>query len=250
MNEQKQTAKGDNITQLNLTVNGNYITGLDKEAVIDIIKSYGYVNIDEIIEVVQNAIEGINAEKRVMPDKRIFVPLIQQLSYSLDDETLKATYSKLLASSLNSEKKHALHPSFINIVSQLNSDEIKLLNSLPCSTHLPKPIINVRMKIGDEQGLGIMQVKYFTDIAFCVCERPDNICVYLENLERLQIIEIPKDKTITSKEAYLPLKSHPLILAVLDKNKSSDNLKIAYEYDEMFFRLTQFGVNFITCCKK
>ena len=249
MDEIKQSAKGENINQNTIIVQGDYHVGINRDGVIELIKSFGYVNKDEIIDIVQDAIEHIPEGQREMPDKRIFVPAIQQLSYSTDDDILKNAYKNLLSSSMHSVKKINMHPSFITIISQLNSDEIKLLNSLPCTSLVMNPVINMRMKIGEKKGLGITQVKYFSDIGYGVCEYPEKICVYLENLERLNLIEIPNYRTLTDKSEYEKLKNHPAILAIKNKNFSTDSFKITYEFDEMYFNLTTFGQNFIECCK-
>ena len=207
------------------------------------------VNKDEIIDIVKDAIEAVDESRRVMPDKRIFVPAIQQLSYSTDDEILKHTYKKLLASSMDLDKQMYVHPSFVNIISQLNADEIKLLNSLVCVTAKSYPLINLRFKVGNQQGLGITQIKYFTDIGYGVCDRPQNICVYLENLERLKLITIPWGQHLLDTNEYTRLENHPIVQAVKNMNQTNGAVQIKYEYDHLTFSLTQFGVNFITVCK-
>ncbi len=249
MDEIKQTAKGDNITQSTIVVQGDYVCGLNREEVVELIQSYGYVNKDEIISIVHEAIEKVPEKQRIAPNKRIFVPLIQQLSYSMDEDILKDTYMKLLSASMDSTKSSKVHPSFINILSQLNADEIKVLNKLPPTIRIPKPLINLRMKWQKNSGLGLTQVKYFSDIGYGICDFPWNIGVYLENLERLKLIDIPMGKTLTNKDSYEKLKHHPDILAVMAQNQSTDEIEITYEFDELFFELTQFGQNFIKCCK-
>lgn len=244
-----QTIKGNNNAQTSITINGDCTIGINREEVYNIIRSFGYVNKDEIIDIVKDAIEAVDESRRVMPDKRIFVPAIQQLSYSTDDEILKHTYKKLLASSMDLDKQMYVHPSFVNIISQLNADEIKLLNSLVCVTAKSYPLINLRFKVGNQQGLGITQIKYFTDIGYGVCDRPQNICVYLENLERLKLITIPWDQNLLDTNEYTRLENHPIVQAVKNMNQTNGAVQIKYEYDHLTFSLTQFGVNFITVCK-
>lgn len=245
-NNQEQKIKGDNNTQQLITINGNYVVGLQKDDVMNLIQAYCYTDKEQIVDIVKETIESINEEDGRMPDKRIFVPVIQQLSYSLDDEYIKNTYQKLLKSSMN--RKKTIHPSFVSIIGQLNSDEIKILNKLPNVANIPFPIIDARMKVGQQEGKGITLIRNFSDIGYDLCDNPGNICAYIENMERLKLIEIPTMLTLTNKDVYTKLKQHPAVLNTLAKNASSPELK--YEYDEKFFQLTQFGAQFINACSE
>ena len=245
--DQEQSIKGNNNTQQLITINGDYnVVGLQKEDVMNLIQVYCYTDKEQIVDIVKETIESINEEDRIMPDKRVFVPVIQQLSYSLDDEYIKNTYRKLLKSSMNRTK--TVHPSFVSIIGQLNSDEIKILNKLPNVANLPFPIIDVRMKVGQQEGKGITLIRNFSDIGYDLCDNPGNICAYIENMERLKLIEIPTMLTLINKDVYIKLKQHPAVLNALVKNASS--LKLKYEYDEKFFQLTQFGLQFINACSE
>ena len=247
-NRNDQKIKGDGNTQI--FVNGNYNVGLDKNEVITIIQSFGYVNKDEIVEIVKNVINDIPDSKKIKPDKRIFVPLFQQLSYSTDEEYIKSKYKNMLASTMNVDKVANVHPAFIDILSQLSSDEIKILDSLPLVTFHSEPLINMRMKSNKQKGLGILQVKYFSDIGYGKCQFPYNICKYIENLERLKLIEIPNGIYLIDENKYNKLINHPDLDTIRKSNPSTNDISINYEYDKMLFRLTSFGIDFISCCKK
>jgi|GEM_PF-3431208 len=244
---QEQKIKGNHNTQQIITIEGDYnVVGLQKDDVMNLIQAYCYTDKEQIVDIVKETIESINEEDGRMPEKRIFVPVIQQLSYSLDDEYIKNTYRKLLKSSMN--RKKTIHPSFVSIIGQLNSDEIKILNKLPNVANIPFPIIDVRMKVGQQEGNGITLIRNFSDIGYDICDDPGNICAYIENMERLKLIEIPTMLTLTNKDVYTKLKQHPAVLNTLAKNVSSPELK--YEYDEKFFQLTQFGAQFINACSE
>lgn len=94
----------------------------------------------------------------------------------------------------------------------------------------------------------ITLIRNFSNIGYNVCDNPGNICAYIENLERLKLIEISTMLTFTNKDVYTKLKQHPAVLITLSKNAPSPELK--YEYDEKIFQLTQFGVQFINACSK
>lgn len=240
----EQSIKGNNNSQQSIIVQGDI--GLKTEDVVSIIKAFCYTDKEQIVSIVKETIESINEEQRKMPDKRIFVPLIQQLSYSMDDKYIRNLYQKLLKASMDKTKQ--VHPSFISIINQLNSDEIKLLNRLPLVIGLSNPLIDVRAIIDDKNNFHEI-VSNFSDISFGVCENPKMICSYIENLERLKLIEIPSGLSIANESAYEKLKSHPSIEDEINKEKSACEKIVKYEFEEKLFRLTQFGYQFLTCCK-
>lgn len=245
MDKPTQIAIGKNISQ-NLTYIVNH-QEMDRAQVEELIKSYGPVRREEIISIIKEIIDKIPAEKRINPDKRIFVPAIQQLSYCLDDECLKNTFKSLLSSSMNLDKQSKVHPSFTTIIAQLSSDEVKLLNSLIFSPNIPYPVLNIRQGIKNCDDLGIMVVKYFSDVSYGVCEFPDNIGVYLENLERLELIDIPEKQVLRDESHYKKLINHPYIQDILNRTKGLEDT-IKYDYERKVFLLTRFGLQFLSCC--
>ena len=245
-NELNQSIKGSNNEQNTIVVQGDYVVGVTEERVLQLIKDYCSVDKDNIIKMIKDCILSINENDLRQPDKRTFVPLLQQYSYSSDDEILKKAYQNLLKSSM--DKNKTVHPSYVSIVSQLSSDEVKLLNSLPNNRLVNHPLINVRIKQKNSQHLGTMLIKWFSDKGFGVCDNPISISSMLENLERLKIIEIPEMQSFTDKTKYDVLKKHPYVIAILN-NSNYAQAGLVDDYDHLLFRLTEFGVGFIRCCK-
>ena len=222
------------------------VTGIQRNKVEELIKKYCSANKEQIVDLIREVILSISPENGRMPEKRIFVPLIQQLAYNMDDDYLRETFQKLLKSSMSKDKN--VHPSFVSILSQLNSDEIKILNKLPPVLANNIPLINIRMKHGANKGDGMTIVSNFTDIGYGVCEHPERVCFYIENLERLKLIQIPPFKTLIDKTVYRRLKEHPAILNTI--NETVNNIPgVSFEFDERLFSLTQFGLDFILSCK-
>ena len=249
MDNAKQVAKGNDIVQNFYNINKNYLN-FNKEDVEKIVLEVCTTKKDAIIEIVKEVIESLPYEDRVFPDKRIFIPILQQLSYSLDDEIIKQSYKKLLESSMNKQKNSDVHPSFVNIISQLNSDEVKLLNVLVHTTIKSYPLIDMRVRVGNGNDLGLKQVSNFSDLAFGVCDFPGNIGKYIENFERLKLIEIPSYVWLTDKTLYEPLKNHFMIKAIMQRNDENCKGSVHFKYDftEKTFNLTSFGCAFLNCC--
>lgn len=249
----KQQIEGNENSQkiVNISVNGNllYLPDLSQEQVVQLINDTCTIDKEAVVDVVKEVIDEIEPQRRAPIEKRFFIPLVNQLSYSLDDNILKEAYKNLLKSSMNLGTVNNVHPAFISIINQLNSDEIKLLNSLQQSTIHLEPLIDLRMKIGKTEGVGIIHVSNFTDLGYGICQNAHKIGSYIENLERLKLIEIPFDGYLIDDKNYQKLRDHPAIRASMDKNQSKNGTAITYEFDKKFFHLTSFGLQFLKCCK-
>ncbi len=247
VNDQK--IEGQNNHQIigsNNQINIRY--GLSKEEICVLIKSLGVLNKDEVAEIIQNTLDKMDFSKIIKPDARIFVPMVTQLSYSFNEDLIKQTYKKMLESSLNIDKRNLIHPAFVQIISQLNSEEIKILNKLELSSLDLYPLVSMSVVFENKKG-SMVASKYFSDIGYGVCEYPENICSYLENLERLKIIEIPETKHISSDELYENLINHNALKQLREIIQKKYSNIVDFEYKKTFFRLTTFGVNFLSCCK-
>lgn len=185
--------------------------------------------------------KDIPEEKIVPLEPYIAVPAVMQLSYCENSDELRDLYANLLASSMNVDKKWQVHPAFVDIIKQLNPDEAKFLKAMPAMPVLIYPLIDVDFSVGDGSRGGHPIITNFTDYNLNVLEHPGNICSYIDNLVRLNIIEIPYLQSLDDPDKYKQLENHPMI-----KNPvSGDISSIHYKYRHKIFKLTNFGVNFV-----
>ena len=244
----KQNAKGENITQNIYNVHGNLVQGVTPEQVVGIIEEYGVVKKECIVEIVRKVIDSIDIEQRSAPEKRVFVKILQNMSLSLEDDVLKNAFSALLKSSMKFGMNSKLHPAYIEILNQMCADEVKLFNSLnPTSDY---PLINLRLKKDNVEGDGFLCVANFTDVADLICEYPLNIGPYLENLDRLKLIEIDTERLFVDESIYDRLKNHPFIKKEMEIRNPQKMPNISFAYDQFCFHMTSFGKNFWECVKQ
>lgn len=198
-------------------------------------------SIKETEKLLSDKLKNIPEEKIVEPEPYVAVPALQQLSYSFDSEELREMYANLLASSMNSDKKWSVHPSFVDIIKQLCPDEAKLLKYL--STHPSQPVIDVQLNV--PQGGYIEILHNFTSIYEGICDNPNGIFSYLDNLVRLKIIEIPFGVQINNDSVYEQLKNHNEIRRIMSQPQPE-----GYKYDiqKKKLQLTAFGKEFIQIC--
>lgn len=197
-------------------------------------------------EAIKEKVKLIPPEKLVEPEPYVAIPAIQQISYCQNSDELRDLYANLLTSSMNADKKWQVHPSFVDIIKQLNPDEAKYLKSLPPMIIPIYPLIDVDFSFDNTRGTHPI-ISNFTNHKLDILEKPENICSYIDNLHRLNLIEIPNEQVLTDPNVYKELESHPMIQNPVGGN---DTIKITYQYKHKMFRLTNFGVNFITVtCK-
>lgn len=203
------------------------------------------INGEESIKLTASAVQEkaskIPEEKLTEPESYVAIPAIQQLSYCYDSEELREMYANLLVSSMNTDTKYQVHPSFVDIIKQLTPDEAKLLKKLSKMSGFP--LVDVRMKLPSG---GYKEVVHnFTNVSEGVCDCPSNIFAYLDNFERLKLINIQNEQHFVNDDLYKPLENHPEINKVM-----SQTLPDGYknEIHKGLFELTAFGQEFIKIC--
>ncbi len=202
----------------------------------------GEYAIKETEKLLEEKLKNVPEEKIVEPEPYVAVPAIQQLSYSIDNPDLREMYANLLAASMNSDTKWSVHPSFVDIIRQLTPDEAKLLKYL--SEHPQQPIISVIHKRTNNDGYTEI-IRRFSNISEDVCDNAKGIYAYLDNLERLKIIEIPSGVYLKDDELYSPLENHPTIKDLMNQSLPEGE---KMEIRKGLFFVSVFGHEFIKVC--
>lgn len=198
-------------------------------------------------QAVQKKAAKIPEEKLSEPEPYVAIPAIQQLSYCFNSEELREMYANLLVSSMNTDTKKQVHPSFVDIIKQLSPDEAKLLKAISSRSNGAMsyfPLIDLRLKLGSNQGYTTI-LHNFTNIGDKVCQMPENISAYIENLDRLKLICILEDTHLTDESRYKALENAPHCIAhktyTLGEGQS-------YSINQKVYHITAFGQSFINTC--
>lgn len=111
------------------------------------------------------------------------------------------------------------------------------------SIHPNQPLIDLQLTF--PAGGHIDIITNFTDIGEGICDNPNGIASYLDNLERLKLIQIPWGIYINDDSLYGRLKKHNKISRVMNQPQAA-----GYKYDiqKKKFQLTTFGKDFIQIC--
>jgi hypothetical protein len=154
-------------------------------------------------------------------------------------------FSNLLATAIDNSTAFKAHPSFVEIIKQINSDEAKIIRSL--SYDVNKPIIRVRLfELEGNTERFAETLSNFSVVPYEVnCSYPELGPSYFVNMERLGLVNLSYDIYDVRPNAYEKVENHPL---VTEWREQSPNLKKRFEIQRGALSLTPFGIKFIESC--
>jgi hypothetical protein len=200
---------------------------------------YRFKNLLTIADKIQTLQRQRRLEGKTNPiPPRIAIPLLEAAALE-DDPTLQDVWALLIANSTDPNFAEVLHPSFIGIIQQISADEAVILNN--CVTRYGFPVLFHHHLPKEGQGLwtSASSTRTFTEITerwckFChelPLKNAANAGVYLDNLQRLKLVELGYD--FSNGGAF----GQQLI---------KDSIPARDEY----LKMTAFGTQFVSACMK
>lgn len=197
-------------------------------------------------EAIKEKVKKIPEEKLVEPEPYVAIPTIQQISYCQNSEELRDLYANLLTASMNTDTKWQVHPAFVDIIKQITPDEARIIKCLPNFKNSFMPVVDVKLLDKGEASKGHqILVTNFTTIGLDVIEKKANICSYIDNLLRLNILELPPTYHLTDETLYEPLEKS-ILLDKLIPDIYKELYKIGYNHKIIV--ITNFGLLFKQIC--
>jgi hypothetical protein len=208
---------------------------------------WGWEKIEQVVtEGVEKRLNGRPPENLKTPEPEVAVPLMQALTYTAQNDTLREMFLNLLANSMDSSLDSVVHPSYVEIIKQMDRlDALLFLRFVKTNNTIPviRPMIEEKSKnlyyidAVPEWFLGWTIENYsIFDISAC-----------MQRLQRLNIIEIRREKIIN--EDYSFLEQSPVLQEILYKYKAlipSDILELTTI--PWFGAVNDFGKRFSKCC--
>jgi hypothetical protein len=210
---------------------------------------WGWERIEDLIENgVNQRLEKVPAERRKSPDPEIAVPLVQALSYTAQNETLREMYLNLLANSMDTAKEKDVHPSFVEIIKQMNTLDAKVFD-VAADKLMYQQVINPNITIkGKAQNFIGATPEWFTGWKIDEYTMFD-ISSSLIRLSKFGIIELMFDRT-AAKDEYESLKSNPELDAILIRYKNAKpELDLEITVTESVLYVNEYGIQFKNACK-
>lgn len=206
---------------------------------------WGIDQIEEfVLTQVTKKLEKVPPENIQPPDPAVAGPAIESLRFTGHKESLSDLYANLLATSMDSTTAKTAHPGFVEIIRNLSGDEAKILS------HLLKvqviPLIDIRKEKTDKTG-GLCIHQYVSTVGFdSGCEHQDMTETYLKNLERLGLIDIPRDEYLIADGIYDCIVNDPSVKQIEKDINDLENAEARFV--KYYARPSALGKLFIAAC--
>lgn len=210
---------------------------------------WGWEKIEEFVEnEVKLRLDKIPEEKRKSPEPEIAVPLLQALTYTAQNETLREMYINLLANSMNTDKNNIVHPSFVEIIKQMNSLDAKVFDKLAMTNDYQK-VLNPQIVV---QGQG----KFFSKatpewyIGWTIDGYSEfDVSASMIRLSKFGLIELMFDRT-AGKEGYDEIRNTIFLQSTLKiYEEANPALKLEIGGTESVIYVNEYGFQFKNACK-
>lgn len=155
-------------------------------------------------------LKDIDEGKIVSPDPYVAVPALQAISYSMDNEQLRELYANLLAKAMNIDTKDKVHPSFVEIIKQMSPLDARVLQEIlkKLAIYECAPLMDYGYKVDkgllvnhlsdDPQifSIDLTETKTveMTNLHWMTFAPERDICISIDNLNRLGLITICKER--------------------------------------------------------
>lgn len=208
-------------------------------------------SVNETEKLLELKLKDIDSSKIIEPEPYVAVPALQAISYSMDNDELRELYANLLAKSMNIDTKNDVHPSFVEIIKQLSPFEASLLQKLASTNEYSFGIVKVRLEKSPTDSEGFEWIKHLINPKFGLnLTNQTKYTLALENLERLQLINISYSTYLIDDKEYIDIENCNIVSHC--KN-AGPTLREGYSFVRCkrgSLNITNLGKIFIEICIK
>jgi len=226
------------------------VTGRTVKALLSPIRAFlwGWEKIEQVVEDgINKRLEKIPEEQRKSPDPEIAVPLMQALTYTAQNETLREMYLNLLANSMDSSKDKEVHPSFVELIKQMNTLDAKVFDQLSQNKGYQKtinPFVTIK---ADRKTFIDATPEWFlgwTISGFDIFDISSSII----RLSKFGLVELLFDRT-AGHDGYSELITSEELKNILIKYQAANpQLELEITATESILYINEYGKQFLSAC--
>lgn len=186
-------------------------------------------------------LKDVPEENLVAPKASLAAPAMQHLGFSLDEPNLKEMYLNLLATASDDRRRDDAHPSFVEVIKQLSSDEAIFLHQL-LDFRNPQPIVTFHISSAGVEGQSTAQKHVMQMVNLSTNEYVEipRLATYVDNWIRLGLVEVDYTHYLTKEGRYDWAMERPEAKRLLAGLREGQTLDV----DKGFIRPTDFGLSF------
>lgn len=208
---------------------------------------WGVEKIEEFVQVrVSRKLADVPVENICTPDPAVAGPALESLRYTGHKESLSELYANLLASAMDKDTAKTAHPGFVEIIRNMSSDEARVLEFIMKAKVVP--IVDIKRVFLKQEGEIKIQELISTVAHDAGCEHKELSASYIVNLERLGLIEVPRDAYLTKSDAYDRIINDPPVKAIVEKLSSDGGEEYKGDFNKYYMKMTVFGEQFGRAC--
>ena len=213
----------------------NYGHDVSNQAAL--LRAKNEIDVENLRNSTLQEVAAIPPENIQEPPLKILGPALEASKYYIEEEELRSMFAKILASSFDDRKNSVIHPSFVEIVKQLDVTDARILQVLKEHDYTTgSPIPCMKAVINSDSGSKIIfPIIYFINGS----EGINELAPSLSNLERLGLLKINDDRYSANDSNYDFIRSSIAVQYILQ-----DHPEVSVE--KMCF--TPLGKNFLEVC--
>lgn len=175
------------------------------------------------------------------PKMSIVGPALEASKYYIEEESLREMFANLIAASMNKENSENVHPSFVEIIKQLSSEDAR--NIMLFKEKRDYPIVQFLKLPVNEKAKAVLSTNVFSGYESDITTGFEN-AASITNLSRLGLVSVSYDQSYSDTQMYDLYENSTLIKAL--REHPEDEVKYALNHGIM--RITPFGDAFIKAC--
>jgi hypothetical protein len=139
---------------------------------------------------------------------------------------------------------YAAHPGFVDMIKNMCPDEARIMRFL--TVNLNYPLIDIKIVTLPDNGFSVSHRHVSLLGIDSQCEYPPLASNYIDNLERLGLLQVRTDVRMKADEPYKRIEEHNQIATILTDLRKLEGKRI--DVDKFRLEVTDLGKQFIRAC--
>lgn len=178
---------------------------------------------------IEEKTKAIPPEALIDPKPIIAGPALQGLAFAHEEAPLKEMYLNLIAAAMDKRSSDNVHPAFIEIIKQMDSDEAKFVHRLLRTSNI-SPIAEIRV-VDRKAKSWVAVYRHLIDIRNADTREPIehwSMPAYVDNWIRLGLATVDYTHTLSNPNTYDWIEGRPELARIRSEvDSSTHDVKVA-----------------------